>query len=117
MHGKAILLHSDAAVLLFAGSANFTRSALNEVPPSGNYEIGLLGQIDRKTAEDLFYPNGKKAVMAKKVEDIETSPDNEFEFRKGFVEYITEAILNKNVIKVAVNSDIPLVSCQACNVV
>jgi len=108
MHGKAILMHSDDAVLLFAGSANFTRSALNEVPPTGNYEIGLLGQIDRKTAEGLFYPNGKKAKKAKKIEDIEISPGTEFEVRQGFVEYITEAVLNKNVIKVAVNTDIPL---------
>ncbi len=108
MHGKAILLHSNDAVLLFSGSANFTRSALNEAPPTGNYEIGLLGQIDRKTAEDLLCPTGKKATKVKKTEDIEISPGNEFEARPGSVEYITEAVLKENVIKVAVNTDIPL---------
>jgi len=108
MHGKAILLHSNDAILIFFGSANFTRSALNEVPPTGNYEIGLLGQIDRKTAGGLLCPTGKKATKIKKNEDIEISPGSEYEARPASIEYITEVVLKNNIIKVAVNPDIPL---------
>jgi len=73
MHGKAILFHTVDSVYLFTGSANFTRSALCLTPPAGNYEIGLLGVISKKTAAQLLDPAGKKAVLVKKPEEIEVA--------------------------------------------
>ena len=54
-------MHSDDDVMLFSGSANFTRSALNEIPPIGNYEIGLLGKVELNTTNDILRPIGKKS--------------------------------------------------------
>ena len=106
LHGKAILFHNDDAITIFTGSANFTRSALISSPPDGNYEIGLIGQIEKKTADSILCPAGKKAAKVKKMDEIEVSPGNEFELRAGSVDYITEAVLKENRIVVEINSDI-----------
>ena len=106
MHGKAIALHSDKAVLLYAGSANFTRSALTLIPPAGNYEIGLLGEIEQEKVRPIFCPNGKRAKKIKRTEEIEVTPGNGFAGQNGFIEYITEAVLKNDLIKISVNTDI-----------
>jgi HKD family nuclease len=107
MHGKAILIHTDKGIVSITGSANYSRSALIEVPPVGNYEVCLIGTIESKTAEEILSPVGKKATKVKKFEEIETNPGNEFEYHGEFVEYIVEAILKDNVINVTVNADDP----------
>lgn len=107
MHGKAILLHSNDDIMLFSGSANFTRSALNLTPPKGNYEIGLLGHVDRKSAEALLRPSGKIAKKVKNTKEIESNLTNEFPTMSKTVEYITEAVLKKSNIMITVNKDIP----------
>jgi len=108
LHGKAILLHSSDEVILFSGSANFTRSALIETPPNGNYEIGLLGRIDRKLAKELINPTGNKPTKVKNIKEIEINPETKFEALQGCVDYITEAVLDENIIKIEINADIPL---------
>ena len=54
LHGKAILFHCNDEVLLYFGSANFSKSALVEKPPVGNFEIGLLSNIDTENAEHII---------------------------------------------------------------
>jgi len=107
MHGKAILFHCDDRIILYSGSANFTRSALNKMPSTGNYEIGLIGQIDSKLSKYLTHPNGKNAVAVTNVEDVIVTNDTEFEVGKNVIEYIIEAIFKKNIITLTVNKEIP----------
>ncbi|MBN1618414.1 hypothetical protein JW887_03675 [Candidatus Dojkabacteria bacterium] len=106
LHGKAILFHCNDEVLLYFGSANFSKSALVEKPPVGNFEIGLLSNIDTENAEHIICPGGKKALLVESAEEIEVSLIDEYEKHHEFIEYITEAILINNIIKIYVNPDI-----------
>lgn len=107
LHGKAILFYVDDTVILFMGSANFTYHALPTQAVNGNYEIGLIGEVDKETAKNILCPGGKKAVKVKKTQEIEVSHSSEFEPKGGFVEFIIEAVLKENCISIEVNRDVP----------
>lgn len=108
IHGKAIVIYADDNVIFFSGSANFTQSALIEIPPVGNYEICLLGKIENKTAEEILKPNGRKARKVKKVENIEVDTIDGVERNSELIEYIIEAVLKNDVIDLIINPDIQL---------
>jgi HKD family nuclease len=104
LHGKALFFHVGEAVWAFTGSANFTRSALLDNPPNGNYEIGVIGQIDKDLAATLLHPTGKRAKKVKKIDELQVTMRPEFSPQIGLIDYITEAILEDSHIKVFVDS-------------
>ena len=104
LHGKALFFHAGETVWAFTGSANFTRSALLHYPPEGNYEIGIIGQIDKDFAAALLHPTGNRAKRVKKIDEVQVTMRPEFTPHIGLIDYITEAILEDNHIKVSVDS-------------
>jgi HKD family nuclease len=110
IHGKAMLFHTSEAIFLFTGSANFTQSALMSHSVDGNYEIGLIGQIDQETADNLICPSNIIAKKVDSISDIDVNLGSEFEACKSNVEYIVEAVLTENIINVTINPDITIAS-------
>jgi hypothetical protein len=107
LHGKAILLSSDDGTILFKGSANFTYPALLAKASKGNYEIGLLGRVDKETKDIILCPTGKRADKVKDVNQIEVVSSREFEPERLLIDYVVEAVLKEDMITVEVNHDVP----------
>lgn len=106
LHGKAILFHSDDTIILYMGSANFTKSALLERASDGNYEIGLIGQIDKEKSENILCPNKTKAKIIRDVAEIEVSATSSYDPGSGFIDFIIEAVLKGNHVNIEINHDI-----------
>lgn len=106
LHGKAVLIHGEKSIILFMGSANFTKSALLTSAAEGNYEIGLIGIINNDISENILHPSGKKAEIIKKINEIEVTAPSKYEPGVDYIDYITEAVLQNNQITISVNPDI-----------
>jgi HKD family nuclease len=104
LHGKALFLHTENQVWGFIGSANFTNKALLKHPPHGNYEIGIVGQVDKELAKALLQPTGKMATKVKKIDDVQVNMNNKITPPGGLIDYITEAVLESSYIKISVDS-------------
>lgn len=108
MHGKAMIIHTNEEIFLYIGSANFTRHALLNIASKSNYEIGILGIIDKIKVENLVMPNNQKAIVASKEINIQVNLKNEFEIQPKILDYITEAKLLDGTIELSTNEDISL---------
>lgn len=108
MHGKAILFHAKDKIWLFTGSANFTRPALLKTASTGNYEIGLLGTIDKETAIAILSPAETTAKQEASIQAIKVDNRQEFPPKHPIIHYILEAILEDNQIRMFVNTEIPV---------
>jgi HKD family nuclease len=104
LHGKAILFHTPEQIYLFMGSANFTAPALLRSAAQGNFEIGVRGGVDEETAVAVLQPTGQTAVPITSVADIQVDTRSEFPPRGVTnVQYLVEAVLENNQIKIEIN--------------
>lgn len=108
LHGKAIILEGDTNVLVYTGSANFTRPALLTTALQGNFEIGLLGRASSLAVHDLLRPLGVQPVAIHSANEIkidDRTPPRPIALSQ--VNYIIEAVLeNGNVIHIRKNPGI-----------
>lgn len=115
LHGKAIIFYTENEIFLLMGSANFTRSALLGIAEKSNYEIGLWGNIERDVAINLIAPGGQTPVKLDDFDSVQVVPQEDFEVKSHFIEYITEAILEDSQIKISIDetisSDIFIAKC------
>ncbi len=107
LHGKAIIFYTENEILLFMGSANFTRSALLGIAGNSNYEIGLWGNIDKDVAKNLVAPSGQTPVKLDSFDGIQVVPQDDFQVKSNYIEYITEAILEDDQIRLSIDETIP----------
>jgi len=108
LHGKAIIFNATNKTFLFTGSANFTYPALFQNSISGNYEIGLLGEINAELAKQLLSPLGKKPKKIEDLSQVKTTDEKNNENSSDDIinNYIIEAVEINNSIEVEINKDI-----------
>ncbi len=106
LHGKAMLFYTEDEILLFMGSANFTRSALMGVAKNSNYEIGLWGNIEKGIAENLLAPSGQIALKIDDIDKLHVAQQDDSQSESSYIEYITEAKLEDGHIKISIDETI-----------
>jgi hypothetical protein len=107
LHGKAIVLEGKETSIVYMGSANFTRPALMTKAVAGNFEIGIVGRIDRGTTAELLQPADRVASKVHSAAEVEVDVRQEFELaNRGYIDYLLEAVLEIDHIRIQVNPEI-----------
>lgn len=108
LHGKAIVFKTAQKTYLFTGSANFTYPALFQNSAAGNYETGLIGEIDAGIDRQILSPLGKEPKKIEDLNKIKTIEEKNIEISSNNIvnNYIIEAVEINNSIEIEINTEI-----------